>query len=201
MLERSWGEFYAEETGLEAFFADLHYHAPFLDAVLSSRPATAVEAGCGPAIMASFLSMAGVRTTAIDNDPAVLDIARRRSERWPVAPEFLEHDIFRLHELGRAWDVVFSQGVLEHFDDDAIRTISRESLAVAPRFVFSVPSKHYGHRDFGDERLMTPQQWAAILSGVGRVEVEPYFAARRRHTFLLARPIMMYVVVSRLEQE
>ena len=63
--------------------------------------------------------------------------------------------------------------------------------------MFSVPSKHYGHRDFGNERLMTAEQWQAILAGVGDVEVRPYFWARRRHTHLLRRPIMLYVAVER----
>jgi SAM-dependent methyltransferase len=192
---RSWGDFYAGDVTLEAFFATLHHHAPFMEAVLDGAPASALEAGCGTAVMSSFLSMAGVETTAVDNDPAVLAVARRGANRWAGQPDFLEHDIFALSGLDRSWDVVFSQGVLEHFADDAIRTLCIESLKVAPRFVFSVPSAHYGHRDFGNERLMTADQWRSILDGIGDVDVQPYFWARRRHTYLLRRPIMLYVVV------
>ena len=130
--ERSWGDFYAGDVDLDTFFATLHYHAPFMDAVLAGQPTTALEAGCGTAVMSSFLAMAGVETTAVDNDPAVLDVARRAAARWPAAPGLVEHDIFSLRELGGSWDVVFSQGVLEHFDDDAIRRLCAESLAVAP---------------------------------------------------------------------
>jgi Methyltransferase domain len=195
--ERSWGEFYAGDVGLETFFATLHYHAPFMEAVLDGGPATAVEAGCGTAVMSSFLSMAGVATTAVDNDPGVLAVAGQATERWPARPELVEHDIFALSALGRSWDVVFSQGVLEHFDDDAIRRLCTESLAVAPRFVFSVPSRYYGHRDFGNERLMDAEEWRAIVADVGEVEVRPYFWARRRHTYLRRRPIMLYVSIGR----
>lgn len=195
--ERSWGEFYAADGGLEGFFATLHYHAPFMEALLADRPATALEAGCGTAVMSSFLAMAGVSATAVDNDPGVLATADRSIGRWPARPELLEHDIFALSALDRTWDVVFSQGVMEHFDDDAIRRACTESLAVTPRLVFSVPSKFYGHRDFGNERLMTAEQWHAIVADLGTVEVVPYFYARRRHTYALRRPIMLYVSLSR----
>jgi hypothetical protein len=112
--------------------------------------------------MSSFLAMAGVEATAVDNDPGVLAVARESARRWRVQPTFVEADIFHLDALGRAVDVVFSQGVLEHFQDDEIRELTRQSLAIAPRFVFSVPSKWYGHRDFGNERLFTAERWAEL---------------------------------------
>ena len=90
--------------------------------------------------------------------------------------------------------------MLEHFDDEAIRQLCRESLLVAPRFVFSVPSRWYGVLDFGNERLMTAPQWGAILEPAGDVRVTPYFFARRRGTRLLRRPIMLMATVSRRER-
>jgi SAM-dependent methyltransferase len=195
--ERSWGEFYAAGADLTTFFGTLSHHAPFMDAILSERPARAIEAGCGTAVMSSFLQLAGVETVAVDNDPAVLAIARSAAARWPTAPRFAEHDIFRLAALGVDADVVFSQGVLEHFGDPEIEQLTRESLAVAPRFVFSVPSRWYGHQDFGNERLMTAPAWGAILRGLGDVEVTPYLFARRRTTRLARRPLMLMVSVSR----
>jgi hypothetical protein len=147
--------------------------------------------------MASFLQLAGVETIAVDNDPSVLKIAREAAARWPTAPRFVEHDIFALTELGLEADVVFSQGVLEHFGDEEIVRLARESLAVAPRFVFSVPSRWYGHLDFGNERLMDAPTWGGILRDVGDVQVTPYFFARRRTTRLALRPLMLMVSVSR----
>src|SRR4051812_17546526 len=148
----TWGEFYAAGVDLPTFFATLSHHAPFMDALLTPRPARALEAGCGTAVMSSFLGMAGGETIAGDNDPKVLEVARASAARWPAVPRFVEHDIFRLSELGVEAEVVFSQGVLEHFDDESIVKLCRESLSVAPRFVFSVPSRWYGVLDFGNER-------------------------------------------------
>jgi SAM-dependent methyltransferase len=193
----TWGDFYAAGVDLPTFFATLSHHAPFMDALLTPRPARALEAGCGTAVMSSFLGMAGVETVAVDNDPKVLEVARASAARWPAAPRFVEHDIFKLSELGVEADVVFSQGVLEHFDDESILKLCQESLAVAPRFVFSVPSRWYGVLDFGNERLMTAPEWGAILEPAGDVRVTPYFFARRRGTRGLRRPLMLMATVSR----
>ena len=193
----SWGEYYRDGASLASFFASLHYHEPLLRAVLEGKPSSALEAGSGPAIMSSFLAMAGIETIAVDNDPGVLEVARESARRWGVQPTFVEHDILQLEQLGRTVDVVFSQGVLEHFEDEQIRELTRQSLVIAPRFVFSVPSKWYGHKDFGNERLFTAERWAEILNGLGRVTVTPYFYARRRYTYALRKPLMVLAVVER----
>ena len=194
---QTWGDFYAGDVDLATFFGTLSHHAPFMQAILDGRPKRALEAGCGTAVMSSFLGMAGVEAIAVDNDPKVLEVARASAARWPSAPRFVDHDIFKLSELGLEADVVFSQGVLEHFGDDDIVRLTRESLAVAPRFVFSVPSRWYGHRDFGNERLMDAPAWGAILEGAGDVQVSPYFFARRRGTKGLRKPLMLMAAVSR----
>jgi SAM-dependent methyltransferase len=193
----TWGEYYRGGATLEAFFASLHYHEPLLRTILDAAPASALEAGCGLAVMSSFLALVGVDAVAVDNDPGVLAEAREQARRWRVQPTFVEADIFHLDRLGRTVDVVFSQGVLEHFQDDEIRELARQSLQVAPRFVFSVPTKWYGHRDFGNERLFAPERWAEILRGVGRVETTPYFYARRRYTYAMRKPVMLLAVVER----
>lgn len=193
----AWTSFYKEGATLGTFFGTLAHHEPLMSALLVDQPGTALEAGSGPAIMSSFLQMAGIQTIAVDNDPGVLEVARESASRWPVQPEFVEHDIFDLGSLGRTVDVVFSQGVLEHFDDTQIRKATTEALAIAPKFVFSVPSKWYGHKDYGNERLMLAPEWEAILSGLGKVTATPYFFARRRYTYALSKPLMVLVTVER----
>ena len=108
-----------------------------------------------------------------------------------MQPEFVEGDIFALDQLGREVDVVFSQGVLEHFGDEEIREIVRQSLAVAPRFVFSVPSKFYGVQDFGNERLMEASDWARILDGLGRVDRALLHGPPPARPVALLKPLMV----------
>lgn len=75
---------------------------------------------------------------------------------------------------------------------------SNPAPATPPRFVFSIPGRYYGRRDFGNERLMTGEQWRTILQPHGRVRVEEYFLARRRYTLGLRRkPLTVLPVVER----
>jgi hypothetical protein len=75
-----------------------------------------------------------------------------------------------LHDLDwlrpDAFDVAFSQGTLEHFDNATIRAVLVRQLGVARHVVFSVPSIHWPTRDFVNERKMSLAEWKEILAGV-----------------------------------
>jgi spermidine synthase len=193
----TWGAYYEGAEGVDHFLTNLYHHRVFLTKLLEERPATALEAGCGTAGMSVFLQMAGVDVTACDIDASVLDLAKRTAEAWNADVTVEERDLFALSAAPERYDVVFSQGVLEHFADEQIQAAAREALAVAPVFAFSVPGRWYGHKDFGNERLMDPADWERILAPVARAEVTPYFETRTRHTRLLKKPIMLMVVLRR----
>src|ERR1700756_4894781 len=88
----TWGSFYSSRVDLDTFFTTLAYHQPMVRSILQTRPRTALEAGCGTAVMASFLQLVGIKAIAVDNDPEVLDVPRQGAAMWPVQPEFILHD-------------------------------------------------------------------------------------------------------------
>jgi hypothetical protein len=53
---------------------------------------------------------------------------------------------------------------MEHFSDEEIAGLLREQLRVSRSVVFSVPSDRYPRQDMGNERLMEPSRWAAIVA-------------------------------------
>lgn len=82
----------------------------------------------------------------------------------------------------RSFDVAFSQGTLEHFDNDTIRRFLEAQLHVARAVVFCVPSRFRPHRDFGNERKMTLEEWRTVLEGCGvRIEHLEYYPQDRWH--------------------
>ncbi len=198
MSERkSWGDFYAGAGGVDYFLDHLAIHKDFLKEILNRRPYTALEAGCGSAIMSLFLAMAGVKVTACDRDEEVLKKATDNAKKWNVSPQFLKADILKFDSKDNAYDVVFSQGVLEHLNDEQIRQAAAEALRVGKAFIFSVPGNHYKHQDFGDERLLSTAQWKRILLGVGQLELKPYYVIRTKRNFLLSRPLMLMGILTR----
>jgi predicted SAM-dependent methyltransferase len=66
--------------------------------------------------------------------------------------------VFHLPFRPRSFDVVFSQGLLEHFSNDEARQILREVSACSKAIIISVPSLNYPQHDLGDERLLVPEE-------------------------------------------
>lgn len=194
---KSWGHFYADSGSPDYYRDHVEIHREFLDEVLAAKPRRLLEAGCGSGIMSVYFSKQKIACTAIDRDSGVLAKARESSAKLGGNVKFNEGDIFRLAFSDGAFDAVFSQGVLEHFDDDSIRRAAKESLRVAPRAWVSVPSGFYNHKDFGDERLLSDKEWAKILSPVARVRAKPYFFRRVKRNFLIKRPLMLLLELTR----
>ncbi|MBX7245367.1 MAG: class I SAM-dependent methyltransferase [Candidatus Sumerlaeaceae bacterium] len=180
----NWATYLAGQS-LEGFLDYLAFHGPFVREVLAGSPRSSVEVGCGGANLSIFLSYLGVAATAVDLEEAVLREAERHAMAMH-APQvrFVQADGTATAFGDDDFDVSFSQGVLEHFNDETIERFLAESLRIAKRVVASVPNENYPTRDFGNERLMPPDFWrergAAALrrrGGTGNVKVLVY---RRR---------------------
>lgn len=59
-------------------------------------------------------------------------------------------------------EVGHSHGVLEHFNDVEIRDIIKLQREQYETLIHYVPSYLYRTPSFGDERLMTPENWQEI---------------------------------------
>jgi len=75
----------------------------------------------------------------------------------------LDLDIFK----DGYFDVAFSQGTLEHFDNETLFKLLSKQLAVARYVVFSVPSKFWPSREFGNERKIGVEDWKLLLDSAG----------------------------------
>ena len=171
----AWDEFYSEEQGLGVQARNLGEHDALFDEIGRTKPHSVLEVGVGNGGMTLFLGSVGIRAVGVDNNLAILERARARSRAVPTV-HFEPADAFRLSDsyATGSFDVAFSQGFFEHFDDDQIRKLVVQQLAVARRVVFSVPSDEYPQQDFGNERLMSPQRWEAILAPVGCAQARYY---------------------------
>jgi len=192
-----WGHFYAN-SGDEGYY-DRHIsiHTPILNAIRKSNPTKLLEAGCGSGIMSTYFSKIGKQCTALDNDPTVLEKASKSAVALGGTVNFVLGDIFKLEFESNSFDAVFSQGVLEHFDDQDIRRAAEEQLRVARIVWISVPSFYYKHRDFGNERLLKDREWMRILEPLGKVRTNYYYYQRVKRNFMIKRPLMLMIQLER----
>jgi hypothetical protein len=152
-------------------------YAPFIDMIvkLSGMSASYVaEMGCGPAnvsrIVANKLLLTGGGKSHVLTDlhHDVLDLARENVNTTDCHHnvfEFIPHDLLSSDYsliTRRKPTLIHGHGVLEHFDDDEIQYILEKQRMTAPNVIHYVPTDRYDKPSFGDERLMSVEDWVRI---------------------------------------
>jgi SAM-dependent methyltransferase len=94
------------------------YDRALLDALGPVDGLEVLEVGCGRGDLSLELVARGARLTAIDVSPAMLDLARRRAERFAsgAEPRFLVAPVERTGLPDAAFDRVVGKWVLHHAD-------------------------------------------------------------------------------------
>lgn len=161
-----WEQYYRERpASLERFINDIWDHKPFLIEITSTEQGgqKMLEVGSGGGILSIFLSQLGHDIVSIDNDEGVLNITKQNNANLNGRVTFKRADAYNLPFKDGSFNVCFSQGFFEHFDDDDIRRLLKEQLRVSKTVIFSVPTFWYPQKEFGDERLMKKEDWLKIL--------------------------------------
>jgi len=73
-----------------------------------------LEIGCGTGINSVFMAMAGADVTFLDSSREALRIVRKALDRFSLDGELVCENAFR-HEFRNEFDLVHSEGVIEHF--------------------------------------------------------------------------------------
>lgn len=175
--EKTWGDFYTGDLLTKNNVqATANAHKELFWIIKSFEANKIIESGCGTGAMAGYLTwdvqaIEGKEPTkhkpaeviAVDIDPQVIKIARANLEA-------IDGKKVRLVQAD-AWtnteeaDLIFSQGLLEHFSDKELRDLINHQLNQAPVLIHSVPNNDYKKIDFGNERLMNDSEWYRIFEG------------------------------------
>lgn len=81
-----------------------------------------IEAGCGTEIITSKMASLGYNVTGIDINTKILNLAKELEYEYfnTNRTQFLNKSIFKLDYPKNNFDLCFSCGVLEHFEDEKI---------------------------------------------------------------------------------
>lgn len=162
MTPTDWSRFRVERIGWATFLKRNLIHADLLVAASRRGGAGILEVGIGSGAQSALLSRL-FPTVSVDNDWRILGEAKPNLDRYAARMSVVAGDAFALPFRDRSFGVAVSQGLLEHFDDDAIGALLREQLRAASSVAFSVPSDRYPRQDVGDERLMPPRRWGNLV--------------------------------------
>lgn len=189
---KSWPEFYENINIEHEINNQADIHKDFIQSILSENPKNILEVGSGAgSISFSMLRNNNINLITVDNRLEILKTVAKNAKRIGLNIKVVCADAFNLPFKEGSFNVVFSQGLLEHFSDSDIKRIIDEQIKVTDSsVVFSVPNKYYRRKDFGNERLLSRAKWECLLKTFDVTESKNYFFTRAKRNFLLKLPLM-----------
>lgn len=157
----SWGDYFDRPMTIKDLVKRIIAHLDYL--AFSSTRSSVLEIGTGSGAQAIALSYYLPFVVSLDNDWKVLIRAKRENQRLRGRLILVCADTRFLPFKDNSFGVCILQGFYEHLNDDELAQMAREQSQVSSLVVASVPSNFYPRRDYGNERLLTPNQWREVL--------------------------------------
>ncbi|MBN2120513.1 MAG: class I SAM-dependent methyltransferase [Candidatus Omnitrophica bacterium] len=139
-----WEEFWQDESVSsplrEFFFDDILNSLPY------SKDKTMIELGCVPGDnLVHLYNLLGYKPEGIDYSDKT-EFVKKRLERFGITDAgIIKADIFS-YEFEKEYDLVFSQGLVEHFKDPTAVLLKHKELAKPGGWIFiAVPNFRYFH--------------------------------------------------------
>jgi cyclopropane fatty-acyl-phospholipid synthase-like methyltransferase len=160
----TWADFYRprvnNESSLSKFRAK--YNA-FFDLIAEKKPKRLAELGCGIASCAKILheKRVGKEHFLVDSSVEMLCLARRNLRDTGITARYICADA-RVRRAPKEADLVYSLGLLEHFTNEGIAYVIHTHAKPGRPMLHLVPSDRYHTPSFGDERLLSAEEWLAI---------------------------------------
>lgn len=160
---------------IRATFDSWTYQATTLGYMLvwQPPPARVISIGCGVGWFDILLMGWGYEVTSVDNDPDVLDAARKLGSRFGLERDLHLADAFDLSPFHGRFDIAYSGGLVEHWNGERTSELIAEHARCAPRVQVEVPTVHTRllpdaiPEVLADARLYTPRQFAKKVRAAG----------------------------------
>lgn len=135
-----------------------------------------LEAGSGTGVLSTYMASLGYDVVGIDIDEDILNLSKKIANKYGSnnKPDFVKKSIFELNYSEKHFDVSFSNGVLEHFDDNQIVDTLKQQMKVSNYVIFGIPTKYFNQEEamYGDERYMDYRFWRNLISEAGGIVLE-----------------------------
>lgn len=168
-----WSEHYKKRIdffgGLSNYVEHkLHYKRALLNMVRKyANKKIVMEVGSGVGIALAQLSKEGFAVTGVDNDRSMIELAKSVAKYMEADITYCLDDLRKIDYTTYDFkDLVYSNGLMEHFSDNEIITIVNEQLLCFSTIIVSVPTSYFSKQDAinGDERFLSPDKWEEIIS-------------------------------------
>ncbi len=135
-----------------------------------------IESGSGTGVLSTYMSSLGYEVTGIDIDNDILNLSKKIANKYNSKnkPTFKNKSIFKLDYEENYFDVSFSNGVLEHFNDEQIIDTLKQQMKIAKIVIFGIPTKYFNQEEamYGDERYKSNVFWRNLINMSGGIILE-----------------------------
>lgn len=132
-----------------------------------ARPGDAIlEVGCGSGRTAVMLADMGYNVTALDREKGLIDKLSAVTA-WIPGLKPVCADMFRIPAGDKEFHLVYSCGVMEHFDPPEILRLLEEQKRVARYVLVDVPNDLCSNTSYGDERFYSDATWTEMMAQAG----------------------------------
>ena len=152
---KDWYNFYKQKQTKKYLNYIKKQYAPFVSLLKreSKKVNTIMEIGCGLCNITNALDIKNKNVIVVDRNNYILQFANTNA--FKICRNITQAFTHKA-------DLIHSHGVLEHLNDQEIQKTIREQLKVGIKLIHYVPSNKYNYKSFGDERLMSIEQWRSI---------------------------------------
>lgn len=178
MNKKSWFEYYRHHSHI--LISNIFLHWFYLLNIIFRRPLNMLEMGCGMADHSVFLSLIlkGSTISLMDKDPKIINRLKRKYgckfSNYYQCDIISKGEIKRFRFTNDHFDLIYSQGLMEHFSDREFSRIIINIMSIAREVIISVPSENYPTIDFGNEILRNKKSLVGILKKVPGIHFKVY---------------------------
>ena len=138
-----------------------------------------IEAGCGTGIISSYMASFGYDVVGVDIDKNILELSNNLAQEYfgkKGKIEFVKKSIFNLDYEYKEFDVCFSNGVLEHFQDNDIVNTLKQQLYISKYVIVGIPTQFFNQNEalYGDERFLPLNHWRKLIEKSGGKIIEEH---------------------------
>lgn len=137
-----------------------------------------LEVGSGTGIVCSQLASEGFDVTGIDVNEHIIKLAKEIEREYfgERKVKYIKKSMFELDFQEKEFDLAYSVGVLEHFDDNMIIDTIKQQLRIAKKVIIVIPTKWFDDDEtlHGDDRFLTLKHWRNMINKSGGKVIKEY---------------------------
>ena len=79
---------------------------------------------------------------------------------------YINKSMFEIDMLGKTYDLCYSVGVLEHFEDDKIVDVIKKQLNISKKVIIVIPTTWFDNNEtiHGDDRFLKLKYWRILIN-------------------------------------